>query len=276
MAKTITKGYVSGTINGIKINSTIKCNKGNYTNKIGRNVKYLVFHYTGNKKDTARNNALAFKNHDVDVSAHFFVDDTSIYQSVELRDIAWHCGTTKKYYHAECRNQNSIGVEMCCTAGNYKMSAQTIENSAYLGAYLCEMLNIKSSEVDKYCLRHYDVTHKRCPAQMVDDAEEWIAFKTAIKNILKAKEKKTTTKVDSFFPARGYFKKGDTHENIGKVATFLYKNFPAYTSQKALGNYFGNYLYKSVKEFQRRTNLVSNGQVDKRTLAKLEEYGFKY
>ena len=93
---------------------------------------------------------------------------------------------------------------------------------------------------------------------------------------IKFKNVPKQTSADEFLHSRGYFKKGDTHENIGKVATFLYKNFPAYTSQKALGNYFGNYLYKSVKEFQRRTNLVSNGQVDKRTLAKLKEYGFKY
>ena len=274
MAKTITKGYISGTVNGIKINSTIKCNKGNFTNKIGRNIKYLVFHYTGNKKDLARNNATYFKNNDVNVSAHFFVDDTSIYQSVELRDIAYHCGTNKKYYHAECRNQNSLGIEMCCTAGNYKISAKTIENAAYLGAHLCEMLNIKSNEVDKYCLRHYDVTHKKCPAQMVDDIAEWNALKTAIKNILKAKEKKTT-KTDSFFNSRGYFKKGDTHANIGKIATFMRKVFPSYTPASALGNYYGVNLEKAVKEFQKRSGLEADGCFGPLTLKALEKHGFK-
>ena len=194
MAKTIVTGYISDTVNGIKINSSIKCNKGNYTNKISRKGKYLVYHYTGNKKDNAKNNATYFKNNDVNVSAHFFVDDTSIYQSVELRDIAYHCGTSKRYYHAECRNENSIAIEMCCTAGNYKISAKTIENSAYLGALLCEKMNIKSYEVDTYVLRHYDITHKKCPAQMVDNIEEWEELKTMIKNILKAKEKKTTNK----------------------------------------------------------------------------------
>lgn len=270
MAKTIVKGYISGTVNGIKINSSIKCDKGNFTNKISRNIKYVVFHYTGNKKDLARNNATYFKNNDVNVSAHFFVDDTSIYQSVELRDIAYHCNTTKAYYHAECRNQNSIGVEMCCTAGNYKISEKTIENAAYLGAYLCEMLNIKSNEVDKYCLRHYDITHKKCPAQMVDDAEEWNALKTMIKNILKAKEK-----TDDFFPARGYFKKGDTHANIGKIAAFMRKVFPSYTPEAALGNYYGNNLVKAVKEFQKRSGLKADGYFGPLTLKALEKHGFK-
>ena len=60
---------------------------------------------------------------------------------------------------------------MCCTAGNYRVSDKTVGNSAYLGAYLCELLNIKADEVDKYCLRHYDVTHKICPAQMVEDVK---------------------------------------------------------------------------------------------------------
>lgn len=84
------------------------------------------------------------------------------------------------------------------------------------------------------------------------------------------------TSADDFFPAKGYFKKKDTHENIGKVAKFLYDNYPAYTSREALGNYFGNNLYKSVKEFQKRTGLEADGNIGPLTLAKLEEKGFKY
>ena len=36
-----------------------------------------------------------------------------------------------------------IGIEMCCTAGNYKVSAKTIKNTAYLTANLCKRLGIK-------------------------------------------------------------------------------------------------------------------------------------
>lgn len=188
MAKTISKGFISDKINGIKPNSTLKCNAENYNNKSSRRISYIVMHYTGNSKDTAKNNANHFASPNRDASAHFFVDDANIYQSVELRDIAWHCGTKGTYYHSKCRNNNSIGIEMCCTAGNYKISDKTIKNSAYLCACLCKEVGIKASEVDTYVLRHYDVTHKKCPAQMVDNSSEWKSFKQMVKNILNEKK----------------------------------------------------------------------------------------
>lgn len=77
-----------------------------------------------------------------------------------------------------------------------------------------------------------------------------------------------------FFPARGYWKKGDTDARIGRLATFLRKYFPAYTPAAALGNYFGPNLEKSVKEFQRRSGLVADGCVGPKTLAKLKSNGF--
>lgn len=84
-----------------------------------------------------------------------------------------------------------------------------------------------------------------------------------------------TAPTDSFFPKRGYFKKGDVSENVGKIATFMYKAFPSYTSEKALGNTYGDNLIKAVKEFQKRTGLKVDGYFGKLTLAELEKYGFK-
>lgn len=79
---------------------------------------------------------------------------------------------------------------------------------------------------------------------------------------------------DSFLPARGYFKRGDRSEKIGKIAAFMRKTFPAYTSKAALGNYFGINLEKSIKEFQRRTGLEPDGFIGPLTLEKLKKYGF--
>lgn len=211
MGKTISTGYISATINGIAVKSNIKSHSGNYDDEAKRDVSYIVMHYTGNDDDNAENNAKYFSNNDVDVSAHFFVDETRIHQSVELRDEAWHCGA-KTYYHSKCRNANSFGIEMT-TAGNYKISAKTIENSAYLCAYLCEMLGIKSSQVDTYVLRHYDVTHKKCPAQFVDNAKEWTAFKNKVKSILKLKETPKTTAKKELYRVRKTWK--DTKSQTG-------------------------------------------------------------
>ena len=191
MSQVISSGYLTGElINSIPIKSDYPCNPKNYTNADAREIKYIVMHYTGNTKDTAINNVKYYGSYSASASAHFFVDNYSIYQSVELRDIAWHCGTKKAYYHDNCRNSNSIGIEMCCTAGNYTPSDITILNSAYLCAYLCKLLGISANEVDTYVVRHYDVTHKECPRLMVRDPAKWIAFKQQVKTILSNDNKK--------------------------------------------------------------------------------------
>ena len=83
-------------------------------------------------------------------------------------------------------------------------------------------------------------------------------------------------KEDSFLPAKGYFSLGDKHENVGKIAEFMYEVFPYYTNKKALGDYYGPYLRASIAEFQYRTGLEVDGCVGPLTLAKLKKYGFKY
>lgn len=80
----------------------------------------------------------------------------------------------------------------------------------------------------------------------------------------------------SFLPAKGYWGKYDIDERVGKLATFMRKTFPAYTSAKALGNLYGNYLSKSIAEFQKRTGIYSSGICDKTTYNELKKYGFNY
>jgi N-acetylmuramoyl-L-alanine amidase len=119
---------------------------------------------------------------------------------------------------------------------------------------------------------------------IIDTAAEQKAMGEAIaKGVLKTlgiSEKATATATkpaatSSFFPAKGYFSLGDTHANIGKIASFMRRVFPAYTNKKALGDYYGQYIQASIKEFQRRTGLEADGCVGPITLAELEKYGFK-
>lgn len=185
MSKIIKNGFLDGVkINGKKVQTSPKCHYGNYNSYSAREVKYIVVHYTGNYKDTAKGNAQYFSRTDCNVSAHFFVDDTSIYQSVALKDKAWHAGADTTYRHADCRNSNAFGIETCCTAGNYRIGPKAVVNAAYVAAYLCDLLDIPSSKVDKYVLRHYDVTGKPCPKQMVQNQTEWEDFKQMVKNII--------------------------------------------------------------------------------------------
>ena len=139
--------------------------------------KYIVMHYVG-AVSTAKNNADYFYSQDRGASANYFVDDTSWWQVVEDKDMAWHCGTTGKYYHKDCRNNNSIGIEMCCIKKNGKLdiSDKTIANAIELVKHLMKKYNIPVENV----IRHYDVTHKNCPAPLVKDTARWNDFKNKL------------------------------------------------------------------------------------------------
>ena len=103
MGKRIDKGFISKKVNGITINTSKKCHSSNYNAYSSRVIKYIVMHYTGNEEDSAKANANYFQSANRRASAHFFVDNNSIYQSVALKNVAWHCGGST-YYHKTCRN----------------------------------------------------------------------------------------------------------------------------------------------------------------------------
>lgn len=116
---------------------------------------------------------------------------------------------------------------------------------------------------------HLHLGVKKLSSDAYIDPEKWM------KNEYTSPPKKTSTAKNSFFPDRGYFKKGDVSENIGKIASFMYKTFPKYTSSKALGNTYGTYLLKAIKEFQKRSGLKADGYIGEKTLKALEKHGFK-
>lgn len=94
-------------------------------------------------------------------------------------------------------------------------------------------------------------------------------------NDLTFKEKPKEDKNTSFLGTKGYLTLGDSGDNVEKICNFMYHTFPAYTSKKALGNYYGNYIKASITEFQKRTGLEEDGNTGPITLAKLKEFGFK-
>ena len=150
----------------------LPCNTANYKNADRTHVDYIVIHYTGNKGDTAANNAKYFaSNRGLSASAHYFVDENEIWQSVENKDIAWHCGG-KSYRHAQCRNANSIGVEICMWDKQGALRQGSIDRAALLVRDLMSLYGVSADRV----LRHYDVTGKQCPAPMVDNPELWARF----------------------------------------------------------------------------------------------------
>lgn len=157
----------------------ILCNPKNYRSYRKDRIKYLVIHYTAGIGDTAEGNGKYFATHDTnDTSAHYFVDENSIVQSVPDEACAFHCGA-KSYKHPECRNDNSIGIEMCSdkdARGNYIITEATVNNAIKLTKHLMEKYNIDTNHI----LRHYDVTGKLCPEPWVRDESKWIAFKNKL------------------------------------------------------------------------------------------------
>ena len=145
----------------------------NYSVNDKREIKYIVVHYTGNKGDKAKSNTNYFKDVNRNASAHYFVDDDSIWQCVEDRHVAWHCGA-KTYRHPKCRNVNSIGVELC--NGIPDFSDKTVNNGVWLIKELMQRYNVPIENV----IRHYDVTGKLCPASLVDESK-WKEFKDLLR-----------------------------------------------------------------------------------------------
>ena len=101
-------------------------------------------------------------------------------QSVDDGDTAWSVGTGGIYVqkHPECRNENSISIELCCryAAGQYAFSKKTVRNAAHLTRMLMTKYDIPLGNV----LRHYDVVSKHCPAPWIDDESQWLAFRKMI------------------------------------------------------------------------------------------------
>lgn len=162
---------------------------GNYGgSRNASQIRYLVYHYTGNDGDTAANNATYFQRKIVKASAHYFVDDTTAYRSVPELKIAWSVGGSK-YANADktgggtmygvITNTNSISIEMCDTIRNgvYQASEATLANAAELGRELMEKYGIPIENV----YRHFDVTGKHCPSYLIN-AQKWAEFKKRLED----------------------------------------------------------------------------------------------
>lgn len=158
-------------------------------------IKYLVYHWTANTTpgSTARANAIYYRSGNTGhVGAHYFVDENEIVLSTREKDIAGSVGKwANSVYITECRNANSISIEMCPKSMSGKTASQltgreddcyfeqgTINNAIELGKYLIKKYNIPKERV----IRHADVYgkstdpskddlnyHKWCPLPFFSD-----------------------------------------------------------------------------------------------------------
>ena len=115
---------------------------------------YIVIHNTANSAP-AINEAkyLNSSSNTSSTSFHFAVDDTSVYQTVNLKYNSWHAGNISM-------NKKSIGIEIAkSTISNSSIKDKAIENGAKLAAMLMKYYDIPIDRV----ITHNDVTGKDCP-----------------------------------------------------------------------------------------------------------------
>ena len=146
------------------------------------NIKYIVIHYTANDGDSDEANANYFKGI-IGASAHYFVDNDSITQSVEDLSIAYSVGGKKLKggggsLHNIVTNSNSISIELCDSVKNGKsdFTENTLKQASELVKMLMDKYNIPLDKV----VRHHDVTGKICPKPFVEDINAWNSFKNRI------------------------------------------------------------------------------------------------
>ena len=134
----------------------------------GTRVSYIVVHYVG-AGTSAAGSALAnckyFAGGDRQASAHYFIDDASIYEYADPSIATWHCGDGHGRYGIT--NNNSIGIEVCNNGGPY--TSAEIDRLTWLVQKLMRDYGVSASHV----VRHYDASRKMCPLYYVQNPSAW-------------------------------------------------------------------------------------------------------
>lgn len=129
-------------------------------------IKYICIHYTAGT-GSAKNNCIYFSGGNRNASADYFVDDLGIweYNDPSSGYYTWAVGDGKGKYGIT--NSNSISIEVVNTGGAF--SSKEIEYLKELVPYLMKKYNVPASRV----VRHYDASHKSCPAYYVKNPSKW-------------------------------------------------------------------------------------------------------
>lgn len=201
----------------VKIKTQL-AHRSNYGGKRTQKIEWIVVHYTANDGDSDEANGRYFQQPLNPVaSAHYFVDDDSITQSVPDDYVAYHCGA-RTYKHPYCRNANSIGVELCDAKRDGRVMAtdKTIQNAAELVYSLCKQYGIPYDHI----IRHYDVTGKKCPAYWVgnDGLEK---FRKQVEEVGEVVEKSYMIVDGKKVPVQRILKNGTNYVKIRDVAKAL-------------------------------------------------------
>lgn len=275
-------------------------NKQNYGGARALNtIKYLVYHYTGNDGDSDESNGKHFHSHVVKASAHYFVDDDSVTQSVPDNYIAYSvggkCQSSHHPLYKVCTNSNSISIEMCDCYKNgvVEITDKTLENAIELGKMLMKKYNISIDHV----IRHYDVNGKACPNcnGFLNDAN-WNAFKSRLNGAPvtntahNSKPSETSSKPSSYdqwvadlqAELNRQYNTGLAVDGLrgpktlaacplvrkgakGNITRLIQKRLNSVGFHLATDGIFGSGTYNAVNVFQKNRGLYQDGKVGKKT-----------
>lgn len=143
-------------------------------------IKFIVIHDTANNSRGA--DAMAhyrYLQHTTRAgSAHYYVDDKEIVQTIDDSVVAWSVGdkwARKNRTRDDVTNYNSVNVELCINEGIDK--AKAYQNLIWLTRYLMAKY---PSEV----VRHFDATGKPCPSTwQANNWAQWYKFKKELMNV---------------------------------------------------------------------------------------------
>ena len=225
----------------------------NSTKRTSKQIKLIIFHYTGMKKESEAINRLTDINSKV--SSHYLIKNNGeIMRLVPDLYIAWHAGISS-WKNYKSLNTNSIGIEISNPGHNFnykKFSKQQIKSILKLTKFLMQKYQIKSQNI----LGHSDIA----PSRKKDPGEKFpwkylskykIGYwheldqnKLIKKRILKTNDIEKKLFFKNLFKI-GYPKNVHKNSNISKV----------------------KYLKMITKSFQRRFRQeVINGVVDQECL----------
>ena len=126
--------------------------------RITKQIKYIIFHYTGMREENAAIKKL--KNFKSKVSCHYFIkSDGKILNLVPDLYIAWHAGISS-WRNKNYLNKNSIGIEISNPGHNFKykkFSKKQIDSILKLSKYLINKYKIKKNSI----LGHSDISPDR-------------------------------------------------------------------------------------------------------------------
>ena len=146
-------------------------------------IKYIVVHYTGSgssKSGCALACCKYFSGGNRNASAHYFIDDGSIYEYADPQTYyTWHCGDGKGAYGIT--NSNSIGIEVCMDGDN-PYTSEEISKLTWLVQRLMKQYSIPANNI----VRHYDASRKACPWYYTPSGSggdsAWLKLKSLITN----------------------------------------------------------------------------------------------